>query len=665
MSQQAEPPKPVAIPRPEEMKGLDVEALVALWQAHNPKDWATHLELYQTLGKRLVKLGEPLVAYDVLSEGLNPDNWPQDVLLRQQQALALSRSGATERAEALLKQLYDEGHRDEETLGIRARTHKDRAMRAEDPATRTAHLERAYTYYREAYACNQNAYWTGINSATMALLLGRQEEARKLASEVRELCLRELDKIKGTDADEYWPLATLGEAALILGDQQEAEHYYERAAEYARHAEQQRSRYADLASTRRNARMIIEHQGGDSLWLDQVLKLPRVVVFTGHMVDQTGRKRPRFPSSSVPQVRAAIRQRLVELDAGFGYSSAASGSDILFLESLLERGGEAHVILPFNKEQFMRTSVEIVPDGDWRRRCDYVLSEATEVLVASEQQMHAEGMSYEYTNLLLQGLAAIKAAQLETELAGLAVWDGRRGDGPGGTSTAIGHWQESKIRVELIDLKSLVRQQFGEVAPAPAKQTAAGEQSKPTAKESEFKPQIKAMLFADAYHFSKLVENQIPIFYQHFMKRIGDLIGRTAHAPVMKKTWGDGLYFVFDTVRAAGLFALELCDEINGTKWPDYGLPADLNLRIGLHAGPIYACLDPVTNEHTYIGSHVTRTARIEPITPPGLVYTSQSFAALAVQQRIRDFICEYVGSTPLPKGFGTIPAYLLRRTRG
>src|ERR1051325_467504 len=91
MSQQVE--LPVAIPRPEEMKGLDVEALVALWQVHNPADWAAHLELYQTLGKRLVKLGEPLVAYDVLSEGLS--NWPQDALLRQQQALALSRSGAT------------------------------------------------------------------------------------------------------------------------------------------------------------------------------------------------------------------------------------------------------------------------------------------------------------------------------------------------------------------------------------------------------------------------------------------------------------------------------------------------------------------------------------------------------------------------------------------
>ncbi|HYX40870.1 MAG TPA: adenylate/guanylate cyclase domain-containing protein, partial [Pyrinomonadaceae bacterium] len=449
------------------------------------------------------------------------------------------------------------------------------------------------------------------------------------------------------------------------GDEPAAKAYYKEAVEHARRAEQNRSLYGELASTRRNARLIIEHQGGATEWLDELLKIPRVVVFAGHMVDQPGRERPRLPSELVPQVRAAIAARLDALAAGFGYASAASGSDILFLELLLERGGEAHVILPFNKEQFMQTSVEVVPEGDWRARCEHVLAEATEVLVASEKQMHAEGMSYEYTNLLLQGLAAIKAGQLETELVALAVWDGRRGDGPGGTATAIEHWKDSKLRVELIELSSLVRQGRGAVeTTAPEKRAAARAQAQPTMQAPEFRPQLKAMLFADAYHFSQLVENQIPIFYQHFMGRIGDLIRRTEYAPVMKKTWGDGLYFVFNTVREAGLFALELCAEINQTRWPDYGLPADLNLRIGLHAGPIYSCLDPVTNQRTYIGSHVTRTARIEPVTPPGLVYTSQSFAALAAQQSIRDFICEYVGRTPLPKGFGTIPAYLLRRAR-
>lgn len=659
MNQQVAPPLPVVIPRPQDITRFDLKLAVMLWQAHIPAEWAQSLELYQTLGQRLLKLGEPLIAYDVSSEGLQ--HWPADVLLRQQQAIALLRSGAVQRAEAIIQQLYRDGHRDEETMGILARTYKDRALRAEDPRVRQEQLQLAYSFYREAYVLTRG-YWTGINAATMALLIGRAREAAALAREVRALCRRELARIEGTDADQYWLLATLGEAALLLRQQSVAERYYRRAVEYARRIGKNRPSYGELASARRNARLIIEHQGGDKEWIAHLLKIPRVAVFAGHMIDQPSRAQARFPQECTPQVRAAIQKRLVALDVRFGYASAASGSDILFLESLLELGGEAHIILPFNKQQFLQTSVEISPVGDWGRRCERVLEAATEVLIASEQQMHAEGMSYEYTNLLLQGLATIKAAQLETEVVGLAVWDGRKGDGPGGTASAIEHWRESKIKTTVIELPPLVRQQLG-ASPGPADRPAHG-RIKPSRRQPELTPQIRAMLFADAFHFSQLREHQIPAFYRHFMGSIGELIRRTPYAPTMKKTWGDGLYFVFPGVREAGLFAIELCDLVNQTKWDAHALPGDLSLRIGLHAGPIYFCLDPITRQRTYVGSHVTRTARIEPVTPPGLVYTSQSFAALAAAQCIREFTCEYVGRIPLYKGYGTFPAYLLRRSQ-
>ena len=45
--------------------------------------------------------------------------------LRQLLALALARSGASDSANAVLQTLYKEGHRDEETLGLLARTYKD------------------------------------------------------------------------------------------------------------------------------------------------------------------------------------------------------------------------------------------------------------------------------------------------------------------------------------------------------------------------------------------------------------------------------------------------------------------------------------------------------------------------------------------------------------
>jgi hypothetical protein len=46
-------------------------------------------------------------------------------------------------------------------------------------------------------------------------------------------------------------------------------------------------------------------------------------------------------------------------------------------------------------------------------------------------------------------------------------------------------------------------------------------------------------------------------------------------------------------------------------------MPADLNLWIALHAGPVYEFNDPVTGSRSYGGTHVSRAARIEPIIPP------------------------------------------------
>jgi class 3 adenylate cyclase len=176
---------------------------------------------------------------------------------------------------------------------------------------------------------------------------------------------------------------------------------------------------------------------------------------------------------------------------------------------------------------------------------------------------------------------------------------------------------------------------------------------------------MMALLFADAVHFSKLTEEQVPRFAKHFLGAISRMPAMTQHAPEMKNTWGDGLYFVFNSVLDAGLFALELADLMTPAgKWVEHGLPEKLNLRIALHAGPVYACNDPITGHLNFTGTHVSRAARIEPVTPPGQVYASQEFAALAAAERINEFTCEYVGLTPLAKAYGTLPTFHVRRAQ-
>jgi len=604
-------------------------------------------EEWRQRAEQLLASGAPIVAYDRLADGLAA--FPGDPRLRQLLALALARSGASRAAIPLLEALRAEGHADEETLGLLARGYKDLAADAGSPAERRAHLESAYTYYAEAHRLS-GGIWTGINAATTALLLGRRADAVALARDVRDRCLR-AEADDPSRAADYWHLATVAEARLILGGWAEAE------ASYARAAEVGRARPADTASTRRNARLIIRELGADEEAMRRVLHIPRVAAFAGHLIDRPGRAVPRFPSSLEPAAAAAIRDRLARLDVGFGCSSAASGADILFLEALRERQAETTIVLPYDADHFERDSVDLVPGADWPARYRRALASARDVFLASEQRIGTGEMSYEYAVLLIEGLAGVRADELDTDLVRLVLWDGKEGGGRGGTAPTVERWRGGDHLVEVIDLAALARES---AQPILVSSTPLG--ASPVPEVSTFEPEIVALLFADAKGFSGLHEDQIPAFVRHFLGMVADTLARSANPPRVKNTWGDGLYFVFGSVRDAGLCALEVADATARTDWSQWGLPGNLSLRTGLHAGPAFACMDPVTGRENYFGAHVSRAARIEPITPAGQVYASAAFAALARAEDVRDFRCEYVGRTPLAKAYGTLPMYVVRR---
>jgi hypothetical protein len=156
------------------------------------------------------------------------------------------------------------------------------------------------------------------------------------------------------------------------------------------------------------------------------------------------------------QIRFGIADALARLDAQIGLSSAACGSDILFLEAMLKREGEINVILPHIKEEFIKSSVTLIPGSDWGPRFEAVLEQATQVIIASENRASGNAMVYEYANLLLDGLAILRAKMLDTELIPLVVWDGGVGDGPGGTSSLIQHWRSHGLEPEIIDITRLL-----------------------------------------------------------------------------------------------------------------------------------------------------------------------------------------------------------------
>lgn len=628
--------------------------LMSIWRARAHEEGSGSPAVFRCLGERVLAQGEPLLAYDVVSAGLGI--WPKDVRLRQLQGLALSRSGATERAKAVLENLRREEETGEETLGMLGRTYKDLAATATTRKRRNEFLKRAAETYTQAYEAT-GGYWTGINAATMNLLIGETERAQDLARKVRDECLEEIADPSG---DQYWELAALGEASLILRDQSQAGEWYARAAEAGK------NRFGDLHSSRRNARLILQHWNEDQAWIDRYLCIPCVLVFAGHMIDRPERTTPRFPSEFELAVAKEIQRKIDMLKPGFGFASAACGSDILFLEAMLNAGAEVSVVLPYNEEDFVRDSVDFIPNSKWRASFERVLTRSARVITASTQRIGTGGISYEFCSQLLLGLAAIRCRQLDSKLIPLAIWNEQPGDGLGGTASVVENWKKLGYEPEIINLEKICRRS----GPLPAgRQRRPLHESRPggsriaQTSEESLCSRVVAILFADAVDFSKLAEAEVPRFVQHFLGAISQLSNRFADSIIAKNTWGDGLYFVFSDVDVAGNFALQLADLVTKQNWEKKGLPRGLNLRIALHAGPVYEFDDPITGNRSYSGTHMSRAARIEPITPPGQVYASEAFAALTAARGVTDFACDYVGQTPMAKGYGTLPTYHVRRS--
>ena len=131
-----------------------------------------------------------------------------------------------------------------------------------------------------------------------------------------------------------------------------------------------------------------------------------------------------------------------------------------------------------------------------------------------------------------------------------------------------------------------------------------------------------------------------------------------------RNTWGDAVYVVLTNASVAAACALDLQDAIGAIDLQASGFPADLALRLGGHLGPVFPTHDPVIDSLAFMGSHVSRTARIEPVTPPAAVYVTEPFAAALVLEGNDRFACDYVGQMPAAKNYGVLRMYRLRRTR-
>ena len=340
-------------------------------------------------------------------------------------------------------------------------------------------------------------------------------------------------------------------------------------------------------------------------------------------------------------VREKIAAVLQAEGIGVGYGSLAAGADILFAEALLARDGCLNVILPFAIEDFLVQSVASAGEH-WVTRFHNCLDAAKTVRYATEDSFMEHESLFNYCSQLGMGLAVLAARHMQAPVVQVAVWDGEARSGAAGTAVDLKAWQDAKLPQRIIrcGTRAIPDDLSGFAPPADG----------PGGTR-----EIRAMLFADVHGFSKLNDRQLPTFAAEIMGPLGDVTQAFRPEIAFLNTWGDGIFAVLADAGKAAAWALKLQEAMHAIDLAAVGLPDSLRLRIGGHVGPAYELMDPVLRRMNFYGAHVSRAARIEPITPEGCVYVTETFAAVLALKCGNEFACDYVGVTEMAKHYGRL----------
>src|ERR1700674_985171 len=155
-----------------------------------------------------------------------------------------------------------------------------------------------------------------------------------------------------------------------------------------------------------------------------------VVALAGRRTDAPGAPAPPVPLENAETVPARLRSLLESRGAAALVSSAACGADLLAQSEAGKLGLRRRVILPFDRERFLESSVIDRP-GDWAPLYNQLLDTVTAaedlvVLLGGRAEDDQEG----YVALIRAILDEAEALgrSLHQPVSALLVWDGSAAD---------------------------------------------------------------------------------------------------------------------------------------------------------------------------------------------------------------------------------------------
>lgn len=574
----------------------------------------------------LIGQGRYLEAHNETNEQLLIN--PQDIRLKQFYALSMAKSGGLEEAESYLQPVWEQDKNDPETAGILGGIYKGIFKKTQN--TKFAFLSR--DVYLENFQLTGD-YYTGINAATMSILIGDTGKGKKIAAQV-------LEKLSAIDAN-LWTQATKAEAYLLLKERDEA------VAHYTKTREMVGNNWGQVTSIYQQLWLINQYRHVPSDILN-IFKPPAIAAFAGHMIDHPNRDGVRFPEAIAPQIAEAIAKKIKELNIKIGFCSLACGADILFVEEMLKQGNEVNISLPFNKDDFIKTSVTF-PDPSWLERFEAILENQSIKFITTEPYLD-DNVLFALQGKVIFGASILRSSTFKENPYLLTVRsesDMQRA--VGGTRALFELWpyKESSVNINTDSFHSNYTE---ENLPGLVQ-----EPQKPQTDKLDRK--ILCLLYADIVGYQDIDESKMPYFVHNVWGEIANNYDELLLPPKFINVWGGRIFSVFNSSRSAIEFALYLEKKVKGFDWKSEGLQKEINLKLSLHIGPAYSGINPLTEQNNIYGSHMNRALEILNVTIPGTIYASEQFASVLALES-PDYQYDHVGIVQLNENLGNQEIY-------
>jgi tetratricopeptide (TPR) repeat protein len=552
--------------------------------------------LIETTSK-IEKLIEQGRYFEARSKAENALVQSEDLRLKQLYALALSKSGVPEAALEFMEPVYAQFPDDPESAGIMGSICKELFKKTQNNSFAIRSRD---TYLKNFFATKN--YYTGINAASMSAMAGQLGKGREIATEL-------IAMLEAKPMD-FWSLATLGEAHMLNKNKPKALECYVQARKSIA------KDWGKITSVH------------NQLWLlnhflpvpNDILKLfapPRVVAFVGHMIDHPQRKEPRFPLSIEQKIKEAILHSIRALNVQIGYCSLACGGDILFAEAMAEEGREVNIFLPFEKSDFLKTSVQFA-GGEWVNRFN-ALHDKFQVNYLTRESYDGYDDIFPFQTKIIFGAATLRSESYHDEptlLAVLSDVDLQRKEG--GTRHTVELWPFPKhytnINPDIYVTDKTAFVQHAEPTPAP--------------KKSNGNRPVLYLVYSDLAEVS-LTDRQKIFDYD---SEGGD----ESSSLLIRESEDTALLAAFTTESAAIEFVRFVVESIKP-------LRNQLWYKISMHAGPVY--IEP---NQKLTGDTVQQVREMNKFTSKGAIFSSAQFATLLALEG-KMFTIDYAGVFVLP----------------